>query len=149
MFYKSFIIHHKKLLHLLKLKSTSNFWTHLHWSLILNNYSLMCIHVKLCVIFSSLVVGLTKCISSCSPSLIIFQFFSDEKTKLLCINVFINWERQYFSCFLCSIYEWLNSFFSSEIQKKICLMVRKKPYLSPLFKKSTFVNDFRMETEHG
>ena len=41
---------------------------------------------------------------------------------------------KYFSSLLCSICEGPNSFFSSETQKKICPMVRKKPYLSPLLK---------------
>ena len=35
---------------------------------------------------------------------------------------------KYFSNFLYSICEELNSFFSSETQKKICPMVRKKPF---------------------
>ena len=59
---------------------------------------------------------------------------------------------KYFSSLLHSICEGLNSFFSSETQKKICLMVRKKPYLSPsiiTFKKWPFANDFRIETEDG
>ena len=41
---------------------------------------------------------------------------------------------KYFSSLLKSICHGLNSFCSSKTQKKICPMVRKKPYLSPLFK---------------
>ena len=53
-----------------------------------------------------------------------------------------------FSSLLHSICEGLNSFFSSETQKKMCLMcLRKKPYLSPLFKRWPLANDFRIETE--
>ena len=51
---------------------------------------------------------------------------------------------KYFSNLLYSICEGLNSFFSSENQKKICLTVKKKPYLSPLLK-----NEFRTETDDG
>ena len=48
-----------------------------------------------CVICSSLGVGLTKCINSRSPSQIILQLFSVEKTKLYVykVNVFIDGER--------------------------------------------------------
>ena len=42
---------------------------------------------------------------------------------------------KYFSILLYSICEGLNSFFSSVTQKKICLMIRKKPTLSPILKK--------------
>ena len=49
--------------------------------------------------------------------------------------MFLYMERdKYFSSFLCIICKGLNSFFSSETQKKICPMVKKKPYLSPLLK---------------
>ena len=48
------------------------------------------------------------------------------------INVLIDGGRKYFSSLLNSIYKGLNSFYSSETQKKICQVVRKKPYLSPL-----------------
>ena len=48
-------------------------------------------------------------------------------------NVFIDKEIN-FSSLLYSICKRLNSFFSAETQKKICPMVRKKPYLSPLLK---------------
>ena len=41
---------------------------------------------------------------------------------------------KYFSSLSYSIYEGLYSFFSSETQKKVCLIVRKKLYLSPLLK---------------
>ena len=41
---------------------------------------------------------------------------------------------KYFSSLLYSVCKGLNSFFSSETEKKICPMVRKKPYLSPLLK---------------
>ena len=41
---------------------------------------------------------------------------------------------KYFSSLLYSICEGLNSFFSFETQKKMCLVFRKKPYLSPLLK---------------
>ena len=37
-------------------------------------------------------------------------------------------------CYIYSICEGLNSFFSSETQKKICLMVLKKPCLPPFLK---------------
>ena len=39
---------------------------------------------------------------------------------------------KYFSSLLHSICEGLNSFFSSEAQKKICAAVKRKPYLLPL-----------------
>ena len=54
---------------------------------------------------------------------------------------------KYFSSSLYSIFEGLNSFFSSETQKKICLMVRKKLYLSSPFRKWIFADDFRIETK--
>ena len=41
---------------------------------------------------------------------------------------------KYFSSLLYSVCKGLNSFFSSETEKKICPMVRKKPYLSPFLK---------------
>ena len=41
---------------------------------------------------------------------------------------------KYLSSLLYSICEGLKSFFSSETQKKICPMVRKTQYLSPLLK---------------
>ena len=48
--------------------------------------------------------------------------------------MFLWMERdKYFSSLLHSICEGL-SFFSSETQKKIRLMIRKKPYLSPILK---------------
>ena len=49
------------------------------------------------------------------------------------VNVFMDAERQILSL-LDSICEGLNSFFSSETQRKMCPMVRKKPHLSPLLK---------------
>ena len=45
---------------------------------------------------------------------------------------------------LYSICEGVNSFYSSETQRKICPMVRKKP-----FKIWPFANDVRMKTEDG
>ena len=49
--------------------------------------------------------------------------------------MFLYMERdKYFSSLLYSICKGLNSFFSSETQKKICLMVREKTYLLPLSK---------------
>ena len=87
-----------------------------------------------CVIFSLLVIGLTKYINSCSPLLIILQLISIEKKKnLMCKNAFkhkdINIFKVYYIVF---VKDWI--FFSSETQKKMCLMFRKKPYLSPLLK---------------
>ena len=56
------------------------------------------------------------------------QLFLVEKPELYMykVNVFTDGERH----LLHSICKRLNSFFSSETQKKICPMVRKKPYLS-------------------
>ena len=56
---------------------------------------------------------------------------------------------KYFSNLLYSICEGLNSFFSSKNHKKICLTVKKKPYLSPLLKNGSFANEFRTETDDG
>ena len=58
-------------------------------------------------------------------------------------------QDKYFSSLLYSTCEGINCFFSTETQKIICPMVRRKPYLSPLFKKWPFANDFRIETGDG
>ena len=51
-----------------------------------------------CVIFSSSVVGLTKCINSRFPLLMILQLISVEKNKSYVhkVNVFIDGERKIF-----------------------------------------------------
>ena len=59
--------------------------------------------------------------------------FGCKKQNLMCINAFIDGERQIISL-LYSICKGLNSFFSTQTQKKMCLVVRKKPHLSPLLK---------------
>ena len=50
--------------------------------------------------------------------------------------MFLQMERdKYFSSLIYSICEGLYYFFSSKAQRKMCMMVRKKLYLSLLFKK--------------
>ena len=76
-----------------------------------------------CVIFSSLVASLTKCINSHSPpwiilQLSILQLSSVEKMKLYVYKVNAFTEGKYFPSLLYSIWEGLNSFLSSETQKK-------------------------------
>ena len=57
---------------------------------------------------------------------------------------------KYFSSLLYSICEELNSFFSSETQKKIIMSDGKRETVSiTTFKKWPFANDFRTETEEG
>ena len=71
----------------------------------------MCVFTY-CVIFSSILVSLTKCVNSPPPSLIILQLFSVEKTILYVyeVNVFIGGEKQIFSRLLYSICEELKLF---------------------------------------
>ena len=54
-----------------------------------------------------------------------------------------------FSSFPDSICEGLISFFSPETQKKICPMVRKKPYLSPLLKNGHSRITFELKPRMG
>ena len=62
----------------------------------------------------------------------------------------LNMERdKYFSSLSYSICKGHNSFFFSETQKKMCLMFRKKPYLSPLLKDGHSVMTLELEPRIG
>ena len=89
-----------------------------------------------CVIFSSLVVDLTKWINSLSASQKNCNYFLLKKRNFMCIKVnVLHMEKdKYFSSLSYSICKGVNFFFYSNTQRKKRPMVRKKPYLSPLSK---------------
>ena len=69
--------------------------------------------------------------------------------KLNKVNVFIDRARDnFFLSLLFSICDGLSSLFSTEPQKKICLIVRKA-VSTTTFKIWSFNNDFRIKAEDG